>query len=666
VEHRRETYEYDGANRLTTATIDGASVTVKYDALGNILSKSDVGAYDYCANEGLRVLCAIRGLDGTVAHYAYSRSGDVIRSGRTNITLTAAHQPAIIRQSALTYSTFDYGTDGELLRHTARQRFVRTDTAYLGDVEILREDYAPPALPTPERTRVRCLIAAPTGPVGYFEKTYWHYPMRQAQALYGSDVSAKPERTTRLTTLTRYFVKDQLGSVTAILDEGARVTEQFRYDAWGARRPIGTDRTYFDVKVGFTNHDQLDVMNLVHMGGRVYDARVGRFLSPDPLVQFPLNPQSYNRYAYAFNNPLRYIDPSGFDLFGDIGNFFSGVGQAVGGFIGDVIDATVGKPLAWIGEQLNKAGRWLSENWRTVAVIAVTVALTAFAPGIGPIAIGAIAGGLQGALYGGTVNDVLKGAIIGCVSGSLAAGAGAVAGSANTWTSAFGQGVAGGVTSGITGGDVKRGFVSAFLGRVLVPGVQNAPTAEYRIAAAAVIGGVDAEINGGKFENGAISGALARAFGEAAAGVQQGRPLNGRERDVARAVTGLSDRQLDAVRVYDDRWSVIQPESDVMTPDGSIYWPGSAKEALTDASNVATFAHETAHIMQLDSGRSVVLSAAPLQLLHAITPLHYDPYLHYDQYLKTPSPAGLNVEAQADWYMHKYCGAQPVNCSTGK
>jgi hypothetical protein len=48
------------------------------------------------------------------------------------------------------------------------------------------------------------------------------------------------------------------------------------------------------------------------MNGRVYDSWLGRFLSPDPFVQSPGFSQSYNRYSYCLNNPLRYTDPSGY------------------------------------------------------------------------------------------------------------------------------------------------------------------------------------------------------------------------------------------------------------------------------------------------------------------------------------------------------------------
>ncbi len=47
------------------------------------------------------------------------------------------------------------------------------------------------------------------------------------------------------------------------------------------------------------------------MNGRMYDPYIGRFLSVDPIIQFPGNSQSFNGYGYCLNNPLSYSDPSG-------------------------------------------------------------------------------------------------------------------------------------------------------------------------------------------------------------------------------------------------------------------------------------------------------------------------------------------------------------------
>jgi len=62
---------------------------------------------------------------------------------------------------------------------------------------------------------------------------------------------------------------------------------------------------------GFTGHEHLDDTYLIHMNGRVYDYRLGRFLSVDPIISNPANSQSINPYSYIGNNPLSGTDPTG-------------------------------------------------------------------------------------------------------------------------------------------------------------------------------------------------------------------------------------------------------------------------------------------------------------------------------------------------------------------
>ena len=66
---------------------------------------------------------------------------------------------------------------------------------------------------------------------------------------------------------------------------------------------------------GFQEHTHLDASSLIHLGGRVLDAKFGRFLSADPTVPHPGSTQSFNRYSFVQNNPLSRIDPSGFTDF---------------------------------------------------------------------------------------------------------------------------------------------------------------------------------------------------------------------------------------------------------------------------------------------------------------------------------------------------------------
>jgi len=63
---------------------------------------------------------------------------------------------------------------------------------------------------------------------------------------------------------------------------------------------------------GFTGHEHIEEVGLIHMNGRVYDQELGRFLSADPLIQAPFVTNSFNRYSYVMNNPLKYTDPTGF------------------------------------------------------------------------------------------------------------------------------------------------------------------------------------------------------------------------------------------------------------------------------------------------------------------------------------------------------------------
>ena len=135
-----------------------------------------------------------------------------------------------------------------------------------------------------------------------------------------------------------YLHGDALNSITLVTDQNAQVVERFFYDAYGKRRqsngldaPAGS-LTSQVVDFGFTGHEQLDDLKLVHMNGRIYDAYLGRFISADPYYQDPSDAQSFNRYSYVLNNPLRYADPSGFEAVEDWGDWDGGGG---GGGSGD-------------------------------------------------------------------------------------------------------------------------------------------------------------------------------------------------------------------------------------------------------------------------------------------------------------------------------------------
>ena len=69
------------------------------------------------------------------------------------------------------------------------------------------------------------------------------------------------------------------------------------------------------------------------MHGRMYDPVLGQFLSPDPILQAPVS-QGFNRFAYTFNNPLSYVDPSGFEADPTTVGIDVGIGVAFGTGLG--------------------------------------------------------------------------------------------------------------------------------------------------------------------------------------------------------------------------------------------------------------------------------------------------------------------------------------------
>ncbi|MCG8370866.1 MAG: RHS repeat-associated core domain-containing protein, partial [Proteobacteria bacterium] len=125
---------------------------------------------------------------------------------------------------------------------------------------------------------------------------------------------------------TLYTLKDHLGSLDVILDDTGAVEQKLAFGPWGQRRDatnwkevnsgnslIALGLTFDSSRTtrGFTGHEMVDSVGIVHMNGRIYDPFLGRFLQSDNFVQDPTNTQSHNRYSYVWNNPLNATDPSG-------------------------------------------------------------------------------------------------------------------------------------------------------------------------------------------------------------------------------------------------------------------------------------------------------------------------------------------------------------------
>lgn len=97
----------------------------------------------------------------------------------------------------------------------------------------------------------------------------------------------------------RYRHLDFRGNVKFVSDQDGEVHSHYQYDAYGIRQVIGAD----DDMVRFVGRVQIG--ELMVLGARIYDPAVGRFLSPDPVLQY------VNQYAYTLGNPVWFADPIG-------------------------------------------------------------------------------------------------------------------------------------------------------------------------------------------------------------------------------------------------------------------------------------------------------------------------------------------------------------------
>lgn len=105
-----------------------------------------------------------------------------------------------------------------------------------------------------------------------------------------------------------YYHNDLTGSPVAATNEAGQVLWREVYRPYGER--LTNSPAAIDNDVWFTSRRQ-DETGLVYMGARYYDPVIGRFVSTDPKGFDADNLHSHNRYAYANNNPYKFVDRNG-------------------------------------------------------------------------------------------------------------------------------------------------------------------------------------------------------------------------------------------------------------------------------------------------------------------------------------------------------------------
>jgi RHS repeat-associated protein len=277
-----ETFTYDRLDRLTSWQVEAGQTktyTVGYADNGNITSKSDMGLYSYAgikphAVSGVSQLPgqALPTLDNIVEYNTFNKVSmlRMVQAG------TEKYNYEII-----------YGPDNQRRKSISRNNETGTISSrvYVGLYE--------------ERSNGDRLhhISTPAGIAALVVTNAFDATKKEIYYLYN----------------------DYQGSLIAVLKQGSPQLEEISFDPWGRRRNAGDWNDYDNIldgfdsfyKRGYTGHEHIDNFALINMNGRMYDPRLGRFLSPDPYVQAPDYTQSYNRYSYVWNNPMKYTDPDG-------------------------------------------------------------------------------------------------------------------------------------------------------------------------------------------------------------------------------------------------------------------------------------------------------------------------------------------------------------------
>ena len=298
------------------------------------------------------------------------------------------------------------------------------------------------------------------------------YAGKQRVAIYTTKSDASPSTT-------RYIHTDHLGSIDTITKEDGTVEESLSYDAFGKRRTatnwsvLGSLLAVMNTNRGFTGHEHLDDVGLIHMNGRVYDPTLGRFLSADPFVQLPKSTQGFNRYTYVNNNPLSYTDPSGFFL----GKLFKAFRKGIKKLFKSKIFQAVVRIIAY-----------------AVSIITQQYWIAGLVDG----AFAKINGASWGQAFKAGITTFASMYAIGEIGGQ---GWGIEAEIA-------GYGIVGGTQSEIMGGKFSDGFYASAFARFARPWVQGAASFTGRVIRSMVAGGAGAVFGGGKFKNGAVTGAF--------------------------------------------------------------------------------------------------------------------------------------------------------------
>ncbi|MBL8957339.1 MAG: hypothetical protein JNK82_41585 [Myxococcaceae bacterium] len=285
IAHVAQRFAYNPEQELVEVLLCGTDVVgcpsgetqqrkYEYDSIGNMVWDNELGAHTYDAQRPQLMIKA------GGESYEYDANGYTRSLRGKSVEFTAFGKPSRIGSTTLFYDASD-------------QRALKVDgdarTAYVGLLQRVRSSNG---------VSTQLLMRATGRTIG---------------SITVSAASSKPVYT--------FFHADNQGSanVTSRFEAGLVSLEpQYTFEPFGQAQSPRWSSGYTTTlsplveSVGYGGHDHDGEHGLIDMKGRIYDPKTGRFLSPDPVVHAPFKRQDLNRYAYAWNNPLKFSDPSGY------------------------------------------------------------------------------------------------------------------------------------------------------------------------------------------------------------------------------------------------------------------------------------------------------------------------------------------------------------------
>jgi RHS repeat-associated protein len=449
-----EKFTLDALNRLSTVTLITPSIpngtqtlSVQYDQAGDIINKSDVSSTNFQYGNAAHPHAVTQAGSWTIG---YDANGNMNSRAGGAITSYSYNLPNQINYNGSS-SLFNYDSSHQRWKQVANYGGTTETIHYIGG--LLQ------------------IVTRGTGPTEYRHQI----PAGSSTAVY--------TRRSDGTTGTYYATSDHLGSADLVMDSAANVLVRESFTPFGARRgsdwKSGTssaDWTQIQstTRQGFTGHEMLDSVSLIHMNGRVYDPALGRFLSADSVIQSLGASQSINPYSYAWNDPLKYTDPSGHSLLGSIL-----------GLVATMIAIYFMQPEFFL------AGGSLQMGTALVA--------------------GFVGGFVGAAVSTGNLAAAIEAGVIGALTAGAFYGAGFVGNSSGSaWQvteNVLAHAAVGCASAVASGGNCGKGALSAAIADAATPYIIKFPSlgvwsAAPEAAEAGLIGGVVAKIHGGKFDDG--------------------------------------------------------------------------------------------------------------------------------------------------------------------